>query len=228
MQVSVAQLKGRTDPMPDATTAPKHPLPQGHAYGPEQGVLMWHSGRDNLLDRAGLCAWQRRYRSAWYSRLDVTGVYDGATQRAAVAVQRAAGLPVTGLIDRDTWEAVWTVQRPSRTPPEPAPEPVVPTAKRQTSREWNRKRQFAQAGIEYGTDPEAPPWWPGRLFGLGESGWHVRQVQDLLGLKATGIYNQDTARRVRGYQKMHAGLTVSGIVDLVTAQHLDPGPYDEP
>lgn len=210
------------------TSPPPYPLPGGHAYGPTTGDLRYHNGRGSLTERSGLIAWQQRYRSAWWSGLDVTGTYDGGTQRAAVAVQKASGLPVTGMVDADTWRAVWAVQRPAKAVPEPVAEPTL-THKRKSSvskRRWHHWRRMSAAGIEYGMDPDAPMWWPGRPFGSHERGWHVREAQLLLGIKPTGVYNRDTVARVKGYQRMRPGLMPTGILDLPTARQLDPGPYD--
>lgn len=159
----------------------------------------------------------------WSSRLELTGIFDGQTQRAAVKVQEAASLPVTGWIDRDTWEAVWTAQRPA-----PVPVDLTPTKPKSISKEqWDYWRKTSKHNITYGKDPTDPPWYPGRPFGRHESGWHVREVQNLLGLKLTGIYNEDTARRVRGWQKMH-GLPASGVMDSTTARRLDPQTEETP
>lgn len=208
---------------------PPYPLPSGHAYGPGWlGNLSHHDGRSSLVDRSGLLVWQRRYRSAWWSGLELTGQYDGGTQRAAVAVQKASALPVTGLVNRDTWEAVWTVQRPAKPAPAPTPtaEPTPAQKASVTKRRWHHWRRMSAHGVDYGAERDTPAWWPGRPFGAHERGWHVREAQQLLGVKPTGVYNADTVRRVRGYQRMHAGLNPTGIMDLPTARHLDPGPYE--
>jgi hypothetical protein len=53
----------------------------------------------------------------------------------------------------------------------------------------------------------------------------VRQLQVLLDVKPTGVYNQDTEARVRGVQRVNE-LPVSGVVGLETAQLIDPGPWE--
>lgn len=199
-------------------TPPNFPLPQGHLYGVSlSGDLRFHPGRNNLVDSTHLRTWQSRYRSYWWSGLELTGRFDGPTQRAAVKVQQAAQLPVTGWIDRDTWMAVWTAQRPA-----PKPVDTTPTRPKGISKEqWDYWRKTSQYNIVYGSDPDDPPWYPGRPFARHESGWHVRQMQELLGVKPTGIFNEDTTRRLRGWQRMH-GLPASGVMDSTTARHLDP------
>lgn len=196
----------------------KFPLPLGHMFGMSlSGDLRFHDCRYSIVESSQLRQWQFRYRSMWASKLEPTGRYDGPTQRAAVTVQEALGLPVTGWIDQGTWEAVWRHRRPQRAP-EPDP-PAKP--KRLTKQQWEHWRLQSQFDIRYGKDDGDPPWYPGRPFGRHESGWHVRQVQEILGLKPTGRFNEETQRRVRGWQKMR-GLPASGVIDSPTARLLDP------
>lgn len=196
------------------------PLPMGHMFGVSlSGDLRFHDPRYNIREAAYLRDWQTRYRSMWWSGLDVTGRYDGPTQRAAVAVQKAASLPVTGWVDWATWDAVWTSQRPVRPPEDPTPA----KPKRISKEQWDYWRKTSAYDITYGKDENDPPWYPGRPFGRHERGWHVRELQNLLSLKPTGCFNEDTERRVRGWQRMH-GLPASGVVDSPTARHIDPQP----
>lgn len=197
------------------------PLPAGHLFGPPNGAIHWHSGRDNLADGQWLRVWMDQYRRAVNRSVrpdQIRPVFDGYVQRAVVDVQRRTGLPVTGTLDPDTWAAVWTYS-----PPEKPPAPEVPK-----ERTGGRKltgvsktgfdywRRFSNWKVEYGADPAAPPWWPGRPFGPHEKGMHVRELQSLLGVKETGTMNRDTVARVRGLQRVN-DLPVSGVVDVRTA-----------
>ncbi len=188
---------------------------------------MWHDGRADLAEHQALAAWQDMYRQRinrrWQGK--ATGVYDAATQKAVVDLQTRAGLPRTGLVDPATWDAVWTCEVAARQKPPPV-EKVPGRVKRATRKSWHYWRKFSTFQIEYGTDPNLPPWWPGRTFGPHEKGWHVREIQTLLGVKETGTYNQATQARVRGVQRVH-DLPVSGVVDGRTALLIDPGPWPE-
>ncbi len=216
--------------MQNSTTAadmPEFPLPLGHSFGPQGGSLMWHDGRSLLHERQALARWQRAYRERINRRWggQATGVYDGDTQKAVIDLQTRADLPRTGLVDPATWAAVWT-HAPSPRPAPPKVEKVPGRVRSSTRKSWHYWRRFSTFEIRYGTDPALPPWWPGRPFGPHEKGWHVREIQTLLGLKDTGTFNADTQARVRGVQRMHH-VPISGVVDGRTALLIDPGPWPE-
>lgn len=199
------------------------PLPVGHRYGPQGLDLRNHNGRGSIGELQGLRAWQLAYRHR-IKRTDFRdGYYDAVTQTAAIELQRMTGLPVTGLIDADTWAAVWTADKPVREPPK---EPAPPTgrqlrlrAKRQKDY-WRRVSQHA----DYVSDGSQPRWWPGRVFGPGDTGWHVEVLQELLQARKTGKFTKELAARVRAARRA-AGLPVSDLVDLPLACTLDPGPW---
>jgi peptidoglycan hydrolase-like protein with peptidoglycan-binding domain len=167
--------------------------------------------------------WQRTYSKRVKRGLVATGVFDAPTQAAVSHVQKLVGLPVDGLLTRDTWEAVWTAERPPRPEPPKVPEPV--RRSHYTKKNWKYWNRFSRRDITYATGPDEPPWFPGRPFGPHESGWHVRILQDLLQVRSTGVMNLETVAAVRGARKL-AGLPVADVVDLRLAQYLDPGPYD--
>lgn len=62
------------------------------------------------------------------------------------------------------------------------------------------------------------PSWYTRPFGLGDQGEDVRAVQLILRAEPTGVYDDATAQKVRGYRRL-AGLPGTG-VDKFLAQHL--------
>lgn len=201
---------------------PGWPLPLGHRYGPQGLDLRNHDGRSNLVEHRGLQAWQEAYRHR-IKRTDFRmGYYDSVTQMAAADLQKAAGLPVTGMIDLDTWNAVWQYVKPPQLPPE-KPQPTKSQLRLRAKRQKDYWRRVSQH-TDHITDGSQPPWWPGRPFGPGESGWHVERLQELLQARKTGTFNRETASRVRAARRK-AGLPVSDLVDLTLAVVLDPGPW---
>ncbi len=206
------------------------PLPVGHVFGPAHGPLHWHDGRESLLESRWLAVWQSLYRQKFNRRLrpdQFSPTYDGLLQQLVIDVQRRTGQPTTGLLDMGTWDATWLYERPANPRPEVAKEKTGGRQLRpQSKKSWHYWRRFSNYQVQYGTDPDAPPWYPGRPFGRHEKGWHVREVQQLLGIKETGTYNADTQARVRGLQRL-ADLPVSGIVDRATAAAIDPGPWED-
>lgn len=63
------------------------------------------------------------------------------------------------------------------------------------------------------------PSWYSRDLGLGDQGEDVRTVQFLLRVEPTGVYDEQTRAKVRGYQTLRQ-LHRTGRVDEVTAIHL--------
>lgn len=205
------------------------PLPAGHALGPPLGDLRWHHGPCHPTCGAALVWWTAVYRQRVSRKLDPVSVWGGTVQAAVIHVQQLAGLPTTGVLGQEVWDAVRTVQPVKSAKPKPASEwdPGQKCPKPAGARErWRYWLRYSKYGVEYGTTPDAPPWWPGRPFGPHEKGWHVLRVQELLGVKPTGCMNGGTVRRVRGWQRLR-GLPVTGIVDVHMATELDPGPYED-
>lgn len=71
----------------------------------------------------------------------------------------------------------------------------------------------------------SPLWWT-RVLCIGSLGLDVEAVQQLLGLKQTGVYDYDTAAAVRGMQMMQR-VDPTGEVDEATAVILGPRANDE-
>ena len=63
------------------------------------------------------------------------------------------------------------------------------------------------------------PSWYSRPLTLGDQGEDVKTVQFLLRLEPTGVYDDATRAKVRGYQTLRQ-LTRTGRVDEVTAIYL--------
>ena len=96
--------------------APAWPLPAGHFYGPvrlEDVNAACHSGKSDWLDHTKLQLWQRHFSEKWDRKLEVTGIFDAATQDAVEKVQEAAGWEPTGRLNQDTWVACWTADPPA-------------------------------------------------------------------------------------------------------------------
>lgn len=82
------------------------PLEEGHVYARIRHARC-HDG-ENPLDRVRLQAVQQRLRFAWgKTKVDVGSSYDGPTSNAVWEVKTECGLPATGWLDRDTWEAIF-------------------------------------------------------------------------------------------------------------------------
>lgn len=111
-------------PAVQAGTAPPFPLPRNpgalYVYGPPSGPITSVSGRgrndavpgdvelvDGQWTSHGLATWQRRMNARGYS-LDPDGRYGPATRKAALNLQRLAGLQQDGKIGPATWAAAWT------------------------------------------------------------------------------------------------------------------------
>lgn len=215
------------------TTQPPWVLPQGHSFGPMTGDLRYHDARTSLVESRCVTAWQQQYRQRWHFLFPVTGIYDGATQKACVKVQQEAHLPVHGRLDKETYDAVWAVTPPVKGKRVKTGHVEHPPRWSKTTRYWrlNSKRGVRQYEHYWHIKLKNPPvvagepaWWPGRPFGPHERGDHVRIVQQLMGLKPTGIFNQDMATRIRGWRSAR-NLMSAPVVDLDMARILDPGPY---
>lgn len=89
------------------------PLGEGEAFG--RGV--WAVSRANNLDlsevrpRLALLTWQRYISAAWRLELRHDGLWSGPCREAALAVQRVCGIPPSGVLDAETWEASWNTVR---------------------------------------------------------------------------------------------------------------------
>lgn len=203
--------------------APKYPLPFGHVFGPLHNSLSHHNG-NNFQDAMALKQWQQRLRGQWrQSYLQVTGLYDGPTQRAVLRVQDVASLPRTGVLGPREWSAAWTHELPTK--------PKLPPEKERRKmswpghrKEWKQRRaywdQYSLWGVDPSKTPDAPEWFPGRPFGIHERGPWVEQVQRMLGFHTSGKFTVKLMQRIRGLQTAHE-LPVTGFVDVGTAKLLE-------
>ncbi|MBE6611758.1 MAG: spore cortex-lytic protein [Ruminococcaceae bacterium] len=126
----------------------------------------------------------------------IDGDFGAATERAVRAFQQAYGLPVTGIVDEETWAELYNVYRGI----------VLSTPDYYT-------------GV-----PTAP--FPGFLLLIGTQGNEVRLLQEYLNalsevygelppVTADGVFGMATRNAVLTFQRL-AGLNPSGIVDALT------------
>lgn len=204
--------------MPDA---PPYPLAQGHAFGlTRYGSVMIHDGKTDRKDQAAIRQWGATYKGRMRRpRFEPTGQFDGTMQRAVAEVQKIAGLPVTGLLGPDEWALPWTLDPPKGAYVRPGGEHAEKQKAQHRANVRDYWRRYSKFDIHPGTDPTAPPWFPGRPFGQKEYGEHVKPVQHFFGMKENGRFCRLTAQHVRGFQRTR-GLPISGIVDARTASYM--------
>lgn len=128
-------------------------------------------------------------------RLAVTGVFDEATLEAVMVFQRDAGLPVTGVVDQDTWYAVAGAHRRAqfRSGP-PAPLRVLPHGGHVTpagqSSEPVRIAQAMLCGLSQSVSGISPCQADG--VNRGTVPRDLARLQALAGLEATGDLDRAT------------------------------------
>jgi hypothetical protein len=207
------------------------PLPHGHYFGLNPFDVRCHTGDDNWVDEARIKAWQRKYSLTWDRAQPATGRFDGPTQRAVVAVQRKLGLPVSAVLDEDTWRAVFDGLSATET----ASHDVAPTEVPPETREAPEGHSEASVrvavvpnddpknriAIDEETLPEPPAWFNSPSpVGMSSRGPVVRKIRTLLGMQPRDTWSSEVTQRVRGLQKTHR-LPVTGWVDTRTAVVLD-------
>ncbi|MBD2114887.1 MULTISPECIES: peptidoglycan-binding protein [Cyanophyceae] len=103
---------------------------------------------------------QRLLRQAGFlpSNFIASGIYDQTTQNAVREFQRVNGLPVTGVVDAATWQALYRATEPP-TPlpspkPDPSPDPTNPppsgTSQRRVVTDGDSTSVFDGPGTEFG------------------------------------------------------------------------------
>lgn len=123
------------------------------------------------------------------------GVYGPGTINAVRAFQESQGLPVTGEVDRETWERLTKVYEKSITP-YTSPRPVAPPL----------RTEFL---IQKGDTGDAVYLVQIMLRDLSI------HFSNLPSVDLTGVYDESTANGIREFQKL-AALPVTGSVDRST------------
>jgi peptidoglycan hydrolase-like protein with peptidoglycan-binding domain len=164
---------------------------------------------------------QQRLKTAGFYQAPITQVYDVTTEEAVKRFQKAAGLPVNGVVGAstlqklDTWQPVRKINRTRSTtvvPTVPATVNKIST----TTTPPTRTRTFNTI-TEKRKDPN--------YLSKGDEGEDVRILQERLRIagfyygSATGIYGPITAEAVKRFQTAH-NLDVDGIVGPATLAKL--------
>lgn len=91
---------------------PRWPLPSTHKLGrnPHRRVT-WHDGMGgDAAGNAAIKMWQERMLARGWDALresGADGMFGPVTERVVRQFQAEKGLPVTGAVDKGTWEAAW-------------------------------------------------------------------------------------------------------------------------
>ena len=127
------------------------------------------------------------------------GIYGQETAHAVAAFQKSHGLPVTGVTDQATWEAIWEAYVPARIHQEPAC-PLHPI--------WNRN-QIIRKGERHA-----------HLFLVqGILAVLSRRFSSICLPSFTGLLDDETEQSLLSFQGL-CGLPRTGTVDKITWKYL--------
>ncbi|MEA5601923.1 peptidoglycan-binding protein [Nostoc sp. UHCC 0252] len=155
---------------------------------------------------------QQKLKTAGFYQASVTQVYDASTQEAVRRFQKAAGLPVDGIVGANTLQKLesWQAKKPSTT---------------------NRQAKKATVVSTQATKPSTTTATTQRrnsnYLVKGDEGENVRALQERLRVagfyygNATGIFGPITEEAVKRFQDTYK-LSVDGIVGPATLAKL-PG-----
>lgn len=91
------------------------PLAEGEAFGRGAWAhIPSYIDVSALRSRMALVSWQRYVASSWRLNVRVTGRWDATCTQAVLEIQRACHIPLSGVLDTETWEATWHAQRHER------------------------------------------------------------------------------------------------------------------
>jgi len=190
----------------------KFPLPLGHAFGHNPYDLQMHDGSDHVGDSHWLTQWQQRYLFE-DREMVITGRFDGPTQRAAIAVQRSRRLPITAVVDKATWDALWATESAQNAPAVPEGTPGAPEGSEGSGEVLAKADPKERAAkITKRNGGGRPPWMTRNLL------LTTAKVRAILAMP--DATQDELAARLRGVQTA-AGLTVTGVLDVPTAWVLD-------
>lgn len=156
-------------------------------------------GPNEVVPRVQAVQYFLNVLSAFYNTIpsvDINGVLDTQTRSSIMEFQKTVGLPITGIVDERTWDAMYnSVAGILKTVPSSA---------------------IALPSL----------LWPGEIYKLGSEGPNVYLIQQYLSYIASvlegippaspdGIYGPQTERAVREFQKFF-GIDETGVVDRYT------------
>ena len=130
--------------------------------GPIQNVTPPPTTQPQPVPSADVIELQRLLRQTGFlpSNFIITGIYDATTQAAVREFQRVNGLPVTGIVDAATWQALYQATTPTPQPspspdpsPSPSPDPTDPPAgsgQRRVVTDGDSTSVFEGPGTEFG------------------------------------------------------------------------------
>ncbi|MBG1241328.1 peptidoglycan-binding domain-containing protein [Nostoc sp. NZL] len=156
---------------------------------------------------------QQKLKTAGFHQAPVTQVYDVSTQEAVRRFQKAAGLPVDGIVGASTLQKLesWQAKKPSTTTTQAKKATVVSTQAKKPSTTSSASSQ--RRNPNYLTK--------------GDEGEDVRVLQERLRVagfyygNATGIFGPITEEAVKRFQDSYK-LSVDGVVGPATLRKL-PG-----
>ncbi|MBN3909028.1 MAG: peptidoglycan-binding protein [Nostoc sp. NMS1] len=159
---------------------------------------------------------QQKLKTAGFYQASVTQVYDVSTQEAVRRFQKAAGLPVDGIVGASTLQKLenWQAKKPSTT---------TTQAKKATVVSTQAKKPSTTSSVRSATSQRRNP----NYLAKGDEGEDVRALQERLRVagfyygNATGIFGPITEESVKRFQDSYK-LSVDGIAGPATLRKL-PG-----
>ncbi|MEH2150231.1 peptidoglycan-binding domain-containing protein [Nostoc sp.] len=160
---------------------------------------------------------QQKLRTAGFYQASVTQVYDASTQEAVRRFQKAAGLPVDGIVGAGTLQKLESWQAKKST--------TVATTqtKKTTAVSAQAKKPNTTSSVSSATSKRRNP----NYLAKGDEGEDVRALQERLRVagfyygNATGIFGPITEESVKRFQDSYK-LSVDGVVGPATLAKL-PG-----
>ncbi|MEA5622458.1 peptidoglycan-binding protein [Nostoc sp. UHCC 0251] len=159
---------------------------------------------------------QQKLKTAGFHQAPVTQVYDVSTEAAVRRFQKAAGLPVDGIVGASTLQKLerWQAKKPSTT---------TTQAKKTTAVSTQAKKPSTTSPTSSATNKRRNP----NYLAKGDEGENVRALQERLRVagfyygNATGVFGPITEEAVKRFQDAYK-LSVDGIVGPATLGKL-PG-----
>lgn len=160
---------------------------------------------------------QQKLKTAGFYQSSVTQVYDASTQEAVRRFQKAAGLPVDGIVGASTLQKLesWQAKKPTTT--------ATQTKKTTAVRSTQAKKPSTTSSASSATSQRRNP----NYLAKGDEGEDVRALQERLRVagfyygNATGIFGPITEEAVKRFQDSYK-LSVDGVVGPATLAKL-PG-----